>query len=94
MTKQIQLQPVKSSQLHAVGHDKETNTLAIQFKNWKGEVKPEAYHYANFTCDQFDEFMKAESLGSHFGKNIKPKTVEHPFTKVQLTTEESIPCNQ
>lgn len=88
MTKQISLQPVKSSQIAAIGHCKETNTLAIQFKNWKGEVKPVAYHYANFTCDQFEEFSRAESLGAHFGKNIKPKTVEHPFVKVNLSQDE------
>lgn len=82
--KSIPLQEVQSSQIHAIGHDKETNTLAIQFKSWKGEVKPSVYHYANFTCDQFDAFSKAESLGTHFGQHIKKETEKHPFTKIDL----------
>jgi hypothetical protein len=90
MTKSIKLEPVKSKQINAIGYDKETSTLAIQFKNWKGEVKPETYHFSNFTREQFDEFIKSESLGNYFGKNIKPKTAEHPFVKVSLAQAESV----
>lgn len=76
----IALTPVESSQLHAIGHDPATNTLAIQFKNKSGPSG--VYHYANFTPEQFAEFSGAESAGAYFGKNIKNATNPHPFTKV------------
>lgn len=77
----VTLQDVSSSQIAAIGHDPETNTLAIQFKNWKGEVGS-TYHYANFTTEDFEAFKNAESLGRHFGKHIKPETEKFPFIKV------------
>ena len=32
MTKTIDMQTVDSSQIHSIGHDPETNTLAIRFR--------------------------------------------------------------
>ena len=78
--KAIDLQPVESSQIAAIGHCAETNTLAIQFKKKDGPGS--VYHYANFTADDFAAFKGAESIGSHFGQHIKPATEKHPFTKV------------
>lgn len=78
----IALADVQSSQINAIGHSAETNTLAIQFKNWKGEIGA-TYHYANFTADDFEAFRNAESLGKHFGKNIKPFADKYPYTKVE-----------
>lgn len=78
--KTIDLQPVESSQIAAIGHNPETNTLAIQFKKKDGPGS--VYHYANFTADDFAAFKGAESIGSHFGQHIKPATEKHPFTKV------------
>lgn len=81
MIKNIDMQPVDSSQILAVGHDSETNTLAIQFKTYKG-APGSVYHYANFTADDFEAFMGAASLGAYFGQNIKKETVKYPFVKV------------
>ena len=78
----VKLIEVQSSQIHAIGHDPETNTLAIRFKNWKGEVTS-LYHYANFTADDFAAFLAAESKGKHFGKNIKPFIEKYPFTRIE-----------
>lgn len=78
----IPLQPVESSQINAIGHDAETNTLAIQFKGWKGEIGA-TYHYANFTAEDFEAFKGAESIGRHFGKAIKPFADKYPYTKVE-----------
>ena len=61
----IAMQPVKSSQIQAIGHDTASNTLAVQFNS--GSV----YHYPNFTPDQFKAFSGAESIGKHFGANVK-----------------------
>ena len=77
----IALTAVKSSQITAIGHDPATNTLAIQFP--PGKVSPGSlYHYQNFTAEQFAAFAGAESIGSHFGKHIKPHADLHPYTKI------------
>lgn len=77
----IPLTPVESSQIHSIGHDAETNTLAIRFKNYKGEPSS-LYQYRNFTADDFAAFKSAESIGSHFGKHIKKEVEKHPFQKI------------
>ena len=82
MTKTIDMQTVDSSQIHSIGHDAETNTLAIRFKNYKGEVTS-LYHYSNFTTEEFEAFSKAESIGRHFGAFIKPFDQKYPFTRIE-----------
>ena len=77
----IALTPVESSQIHSIGHDAASNTLAIRFKNYKGE--PAAlYHYDNFTAEDFAAFKGAESIGSHFGKHIKTAPDKHPYRRI------------
>lgn len=78
----VKLIEVESSQIHAIGHDPETNTLAIRFKNYKGEPTS-LYHYANVSQKQFDDFLAAPSKGRHFGLDIKKNTADHPFTKIE-----------
>lgn len=77
----IALAPVVSSQIAGIGHCAETNTLAVQFtgKNGPGSL----YHYANFTAEQFAAFRGAESVGSHFIKQIKPKADAHPYQHIK-----------
>lgn len=79
---EIAMQEVESSQIMAIGHNPEANTLAIRFKRWNGE-QSSLYHYANFTAQQFEDFRNAESIGKHFGANIKNAVEAHPFTKVE-----------
>jgi len=83
----IALDSVESSQITAIGHDPETNTLAIQFKNWKGEPAS-LYHYSNFTAEDFAAFKAAESIGKHFGQFIKPEAVKYPYKKIEAVVEE------
>ena len=83
----IALDSVESSQITAIGHDPESNTLAIQFKNWKGEPAS-LYHYSNFTAEDFAAFKAAESIGKHFGQFIKPETVKYPYVKIEAKIEE------
>lgn len=73
--------PVQSSQLAAVGHDPDTNTLAVRF-NGKGDKPGSLYHYGNFTAYQFAELTSAESKGSYFIRNIKSNPA-HPYTRVE-----------
>lgn len=76
----IALTPVKSSKLHAIGHDAASQTLAIQFfaKGAPGNV----YHYQNFTAQEFTAFASAESVGKHFIAHIQPHKDKHPYTNM------------
>lgn len=76
----IALNPVESSQIEAIGHDPETNTLAIQFKSKTGLGS--IYHYQNFSAELFRDFRGAESIGSYFGKVIKPFADRFPYVKI------------
>lgn len=76
----IAMNPVESSQIHAIGHDPQTNTLAIQFKSKLGVGS--VYHYQNFTPELFQAFKSAKSIGSHFKTNIKHLSDKHPYVKV------------
>lgn len=80
-TPTIATQPVESSQIHSFGHDPATNTLAIRFLKGKGEPGS-LYHYRNFTKDDFSAFQAAESIGSHFKRNIKPFADKYPYEKI------------
>ena len=81
----IPLIDVQSSQIAAIGHDAETNTLAIRFHKGYGrdQVPGSLYHYENFTAEDFEAFKAAESIGRHFGQHIKSCTEKHPFTKIE-----------
>lgn len=81
----IALQKVESSQIHSIGHDAETNTLAIRFKSYSSGKPTGLYHYANFTAEDFDAFRSAESLGKHFGAHIKPYDKKYPYVKIDET---------
>jgi hypothetical protein len=76
----ITLAKVESSQIDSIGHDPATNTLAIRFKSKSGPGS--LYHYDNFTAGDFEAFSNAESIGSHFGKHIKPYDKKYPFRKI------------
>jgi hypothetical protein len=80
----ISLTEVQSSQIHSIGHDPETNTLAIRFYRGYGEKKVPAsvYHYSNFSAAEFEAFKNADSLGKHFGGFIKPFPDKYPYHKV------------
>lgn len=75
----IPMTSVESSQIAAIGHDPETNTLAVQFKGKNGPGA--VYHYRNFPARKFDAFMAAESKGKFFGENVRGKA-EHEYEKV------------
>lgn len=63
---------VKSSQLHSIGFDDKTNTLAVKFNN--GGI----YHYHGVTKSEFEKFSGAESIGKHFSAHIRSRK----FTKI------------
>ena len=75
---------VQSSQIHSIGHDPISNTLAIRFYRGFGSMKqPGAtYHYDDFSADDYEAFRNAESKGKHFGKHIKPFAAKYPYTRI------------
>jgi hypothetical protein len=78
----IAMDEIVSSQIHGIGHDTESSTLAIRFKSKDGQ--PAAlYHYTNVTAEEFAAFKGAESIGSHFYKNIKPFAERYPFACIE-----------
>lgn len=63
----IELKPVESSQIKAIGYDAETHTLAVAFKYGVGAI----YHYPEVQAETHEQFVNAESIGQFFGKHIK-----------------------
>lgn len=80
---QIPMQEVESSRIHSIGHDAQTNTLAIRFRGKKGPTS--LYHYAEFTAANFEAMKNAESIGSHFYRYIKPFAERFPYTCIEKT---------
>jgi hypothetical protein len=76
---QFKMCDCKSSQIHSIGHDPATNTLAIRFKGKNGPGS--LYHYPGFTAEQFDAFRAAESKGKFFGQSIRGNA-KHPHSKI------------
>lgn len=79
----IPLQPVESSQIHSLGYDPATSTLAIRFKNRTTGEATSLYHYRNVSPELFEQFRTAESIGSFFIRNIKPMVIEFPYTRIE-----------
>jgi hypothetical protein len=69
----IELHPVKSSQVSAIGYDPTTQTLAVRFTRGTGAI----YHYPNVKPEDHLAFVNAPSIGIHFGQHIK----KLPFEK-------------
>lgn len=61
----MELTPVKSSNVEAVGFDPATGTLIVKYKS--GGV----YHYSGCRQSHFDDCVNAESVGKYLHKNIK-----------------------
>ena len=69
----IELKPVKSNQVKAIGYDEATKTLAVTFTRGAGAI----YHYPDVTKETHEAFVSAESVGKFFGQHIQPL----PFSK-------------
>lgn len=63
----IDLHPVTSSQIHSVGYDEPTKTLAVRFHSSKDTV----YHYPGVDKKAHGAFIGAKSLGSHFKQHLR-----------------------
>ena len=57
--------PVSSSNVKSVGHDPDTNTLEVEFKD--GSV----YHYHDVPKDEYEQLIAVKSVGGYIHANIK-----------------------
>lgn len=74
---------VKSSQISEIGYDKASCTLAVQFHPRLQDEGASVYHYQNITEDMWEDFRKADSVGSFFSKHIRPNNDRFPYTKIE-----------
>jgi hypothetical protein len=72
----MELTPVVSSNMAAVGYDAIQNVLVVQFK---GNEKQYPYH--GVSPELHAEMMAAPSIGSFFARNIKGRFPNEPLPK-------------
>lgn len=72
----MNLTPVQSSQIAAIGHDAAANHLFVQFR------RGDTYRYENVTVDAHAELMRSESVGKHFNAHLR----HLPATKLAAST--------
>lgn len=63
----IDMKPVTSSNIAALGYDSESKTLAVQF------ITGSEYRYHNVSQETYDALLGAQSIGKHFVGNIVGK---------------------
>ena len=61
----IDMKPVESSNIRAIGYDESKAELHVEFKG------SGVYVYHDVPKETYDKFMAAESKGSFLAKNIK-----------------------
>lgn len=61
----VKLNPVKSSNLTAVGYNAEEKTLVVLFHSGQ------TYGYSPVSLDTYNELLTAESVGKYLNQNIK-----------------------
>lgn len=71
----MEMKPVESSLITAIGYDEATETLRIEFKSGG------AYEYANVPKHVHEDMLASESVGKFFLRRIKGNP-EYLFTKV------------
>lgn len=70
----MDMQPVSSSDLAAVGYDEDTATLRIEF------LKGGTYEYHGVPKDIYDGLINASSKGKYFDQFIKKGG--YPYSKI------------
>jgi hypothetical protein len=67
MSRNLEMVPVVSSSLSAVGHDGGADELHVQFKNGS------RYVYSGVSAEKHGALIAADSVGKHFAANIRKK---------------------
>ncbi|SDR16916.1 KTSC domain-containing protein [Paraburkholderia tuberum] len=82
-TPKIAMDAVESSQIHSIGYDPSTGTLAVRFKDGKTGAPTSLYYYSNFTPSNFEALRQAKSIGTHFHHHIRPFPHRFPCVCVE-----------
>lgn len=61
----MQMIPVESSNISAIGYDPATQELQVEFKNGT------TYSYSGVPQSQYDALLSAQSVGRYFMANIR-----------------------
>lgn len=61
----MEMTPVDSSNIAAVGYDEDTHMLQVQFNNGR------TYRYAGVPNGEYQNLLNATSVGNYFATNIK-----------------------
>lgn len=72
----MNLVPVESSNILAIGYNPATQELQVKFKAGT------TYSYAGVEPAVHEQIMNAESVGSTFSKLIKGNPGKYPYTRV------------
>lgn len=70
----IDLQPVASSNLAAIGYDLASQTAAVKFKH-----SDTIHHYGEFSAEKWASWQAADSKGMFFAAEVRN---QHPHTIV------------
>lgn len=70
---QIPLEPVTSSNLRAIGYDPATETLEVEFTAKSPGGVGARWRYAAVPPAVFEQFRTAESVGSFFAREVRPR---------------------
>ncbi len=74
---QMNMKNVHSSHLKAIGYDKQSQTLIVEFHG--GRI----YQYSNVPALEYQALMSAPSHGTYFDRNIRKHTERYPY--IELT---------
>jgi hypothetical protein len=66
----IDMVPVISSAIKAVGHDSSTNTVHVEFHSGG------THQFGPFTKAEFERFRDADSIGKHFHSHVRAKAIK------------------
>lgn len=68
----IEMTPVESNQVKAIGYDADRKTLSVTFTRGPGHI----YHYPDCEPQLHADFMSAESKGKFFGAHVKTRPIK------------------
>jgi hypothetical protein len=73
---------LESSNIAAVGYDPVSQMMEIVFVTDPTTI----YRYAGISAQHYTELLNADSIGSFFGKSIRPFAKKYPFVKYEAKT--------
>ena len=66
----VDMVPVKSSAIKAVGHDAGTGIVHVEFHSGG------THRFGPMSAAEFERFRNAESIGKHFHAHIRAKAIK------------------